>query len=60
MESKTTESKIMCPRCGGKKVVDGNCECNSEWRGSDGEDGWGDCRCEPEQVCPDCNGTGII
>jgi len=40
------ESKTICPRCNGKKTINGNCECNMEWRGSDGDDGWEDSNLE--------------
>lgn len=52
--------KNTCPECQGKKVVEGTCECNSEWRGNHGENGWDDCQCAPEQECLTCHGTGVV
>ncbi len=49
----------ICPTCKGKKILMGNCECNAEWRTYESDDG-DDCVCEPDQKCPDCNGTGVI
>lgn len=54
------ESKKICPTCNGKKIIQGNCECNMEWRGSERDDGWEDCICEPDRECPDCKGTGFV
>ena len=54
-----TEKKV-CPTCKGKKIILGNCECNSEWRKTDGEGDYDDCHCEPDQECPDCKGTGYV
>ncbi len=53
-------SKKVCPKCNGHKLIVGQCECNSEWRSSDDEDGFDDCRCEPDQECPVCKGTGKV
>lgn len=56
-----TEKKKICPTCHGKKTVEGNCQCSSEWRGSPqpgDNSGWDDCQCTPEQKCPTCCGTG--
>lgn len=50
----------LCPVCKGKKVIEGHCECNMEWRGSDGENGWQDCMCEPDHECPECHGKGFV
>lgn len=49
-----------CPKCKGKKIIQGHCECSAEWRGTDGEDGFNDCRCEPDVECPECKGKGVI
>jgi len=49
-----------CPECKGKKKVSGTCVCNMEWRGSKTADGFEDCQCEPERVCPLCGGTGFV
>ena len=54
------ESKKICPMCNGKKLVKGQCECDMEWRSSDGENNLEDCKCEPDQECPACKGTGFI
>lgn len=53
-------SEKVCPTCKGKKILVGNCECNAEWRTSDPDDRTDDCICEPDQKCPDCNGTGVV
>lgn len=50
----------ICPTCKGNKIIPGNCECNSEWRGTDQDDGFQDCQCEPDTECPDCTGKGYI
>lgn len=52
-----TEERTPCPTCQGKKVIEGVCEANSEWRGSS-EDMQDDVQCTPDQVCPTCNGKG--
>lgn len=54
------KSKITCTRCNGKKIIEGNCECNMEWRSSGDNDYWDDCKCDPDLECPDCKGTGFI
>nr|MBF0223370.1 ankyrin [Desulfobulbaceae bacterium] len=59
MKQKDTNT---CPVCHGEKVIEGICECNEEWRGtqrqSDNE--WDDCKCTPELGCTNCNGTGLV
>lgn len=52
-----TEERTPCPTCQGKKVIEGVCEANSEWRGSS-DDMQDDVQCTPDQVCPTCNGKG--
>ena len=54
------DTKKICPRCNGKKIIEGQCECNMEWRSSDGDGGLEDCQCEPEQECPLCKGVGVV
>ncbi|MFH2059208.1 MAG: ankyrin [Pseudomonadota bacterium] len=49
-----------CPDCKGKKMIVGNCECNNEWRTTDGDGNVDDCRCDPDQNCPTCKGTGVV
>ena len=56
----TQKTEKTCPTCQGKKVVAGTCECNMEWRGTQGENGWDDCQSSPEQECPTCGGTGVV
>ncbi len=58
----TSAEKEVCPVCRGKKVVDGNCECSMEWRGTGSPDGdeWQDCQCTPELECTNCRGTGYV
>jgi len=56
----TQKSKQVCPTCQGEKVVKGTCECNMEWRGSQIDDEWEDCRCMPELECPTCLGSGYV
>ncbi len=53
-------SQKICPTCNGKGILVGNCECNAEWRTNDPDERTDDCICEPDQKCPDCNGTGFI
>jgi len=55
-----TQENQTCPICQGKKVVAGTCECNSEWRGTQNGDDWEDCRCTPEEKCPECGGKGTV
>jgi hypothetical protein len=52
--------KKVCPECNGEKVIQGTCECNSEWRGSKVGEEWNDCQCVPQVVCPVCKGTGFV
>lgn len=52
------ENKKVCPTCQGKKVIEGVCEADSEWRGGPQEDDMEDVRCTPEQECPTCEGKG--
>ena len=52
--------KKVCPDCKGKKVIVGNCECNSEWRHQNEEGHVDDCICDPDQECATCNGTGYV
>jgi hypothetical protein len=54
------ENKKICPTCEGKKIIEGICECDMEWRGTKKEDEWDDCQCTPEQECPSCKGTGFV
>jgi RecJ-like exonuclease len=58
MTEKKTRKK--CPECGGKKIIPGVCECNVEWRGSQVDGEWNECKCTPDIPCPICNGTGFI
>ena len=53
-------SEKTCPTCKGQKIIVGNCECNAEWRSTDGENEFNDCRCEPDIECPGCKGKGYI
>jgi len=53
-------SEKVCPTCKGKKIIVGNCECDAEWRSADISDTADDCICEPDNKCPDCNGTGVV
>ncbi len=53
-------SQKTCPKCKGRKIIVGNCECNPEWRASDGDDHYDDCQCEPDIDCPQCQGTGVV
>lgn len=52
--------KTICPACDGKKVIEGICECNIEWRGTQSDNEWQDCQCTPEQECTTCHGTGVV
>ncbi len=52
--------KKTCPDCNGKKIIIGDCECNSEWRHFDDEESVDDCICNPDEDCQTCNGTGYI
>ena len=54
------EVKESCPLCHGKKTVEGVCQCSTEWRGTETDSGWEDCRCTPEQECPTCKGAGFL
>ncbi|MEN8135988.1 MAG: ankyrin [Thermodesulfobacteriota bacterium] len=55
-----SDDKKICPTCEGKKVVEGVCECNMEWRGTQQGDDWQDCQCTPELPCKACSGTGFV
>jgi hypothetical protein len=57
MEPKTENT---CPTCGGKKILEGVCECSQEWRGTQNDDVWDDCQCTPDQECTTCQGTGVV
>lgn len=52
------ETRKPCPTCQGKKVIEGICEADSEWRGGQLGDDAEDIRCTPEQNCPTCAGKG--
>ncbi|MBU0481763.1 MAG: ankyrin [Proteobacteria bacterium] len=54
------ERNRICPTCQGKKYLEGNCECNMEWRGNQKGDDWEDCRCTPKLECSACSGTGYL
>lgn len=56
----TDEKLIECPGCHGKKTVAGNCVCDMEWRGSQKGESWDDCLCAEEEICPTCNGSGLV
>ena len=57
MEQKKKET---CSACQGKKIIEGVCECNTEWRGNQNDNEWEDCQCTPDQECPECQGKGYI
>jgi RecJ-like exonuclease len=57
---KMTSQEKTCPTCQGKKFIYGQCECNAEWRGTDGDEKVDDCICEPDLECPECKGKGYI
>ncbi len=52
--------KKPCPTCQGKKIIVGNCECNSEWRTTDADGTVDDCICDPDTDCQTCGGKGYI
>ena len=52
--------KQNCPQCKGNKTIEGTCECNMEWRGTQMDDTWEDCRCTPDIKCPTCGGKGYL
>jgi len=54
------KKKEKCPQCDGRKVIPGVCVCDSEWRGTQVGDDWGDCKCAREQLCPTCGGAGYV
>lgn len=54
------DKRKVCPECGGKKVIDGACVCDMEWRGTEREGEWEDCHCAPEKSCPTCMGRGFV
>ncbi len=49
-----------CPMCRGEKTLPGTCVCDSEWRGTQTEEDWNDCQCNPDIECTLCHGTGFI
>ncbi len=51
-----TAQKDVCPTCMGKKVIEGRCEANSEWKGKN-DDGQ---VCTPDNTCPTCKGKGYV
>jgi hypothetical protein len=55
-----SNSNTPCQTCNGSKVIAGQCECDSEWRGTSSDDEWEDCQCTPEVTCPTCNGKGTV
>jgi len=54
------KSRKVCPRCKGEKVAEGDCVCNSEWRGTQITDNMDDCQCNAPEECPVCLGTGFV
>lgn len=56
----TEKEKKICPECEGRKVVEGVCTCDMEWRGTQSGDDWEDCQCSQEVKCPLCNGKGYV
>lgn len=54
------QEKKTCPTCQGEKVVEGECQCSSEWSGTHVGDEWQDCQCTPKQECPTCRGEGYV
>ena len=56
----TQNNQTVCPTCNGNKILEGNCECSMEWRGTQVGDEWEDCQCTPDQPCPTCSGTGYV
>lgn len=54
------QKKKVCPACNGEKVIEGKCECSSEWRGNQAGEEWQDCECTPTIPCPTCKGTGFV
>ena len=54
------KGRKVCPECLGKKIVQGACVCNSEWRGTEIDGVWNDCQCNREETCPICLGTGYV
>ncbi|OGQ98686.1 MAG: hypothetical protein A2521_05370 [Deltaproteobacteria bacterium RIFOXYD12_FULL_57_12] len=55
----SSRSKV-CPESQGRKLVPGTCECNMEWRGTEVNGEWVDCRCARETACSRCQGTGFV
>jgi hypothetical protein len=49
----------ICPLCNGEKTIQGICTCDMEWRGTQQETEWDDCKCTPTRTCGKCNGTGL-
>jgi hypothetical protein len=55
-----TEKKKPCPTCQGEKFIEGECQCSSEWRGSQIGDEFQECQCTPKLECPTCHGSGYV
>ena len=54
------ETNKICPECNGEKTVAGRCVCDMEWRGSQKDESWEDCKCTEKETCPVCRGTGSV
>ncbi len=57
---RNSQGERVCPLCKGEKTIAGTCTCDMEWRGTQGESEWSDCKCTPSEVCPTCDGTGVV
>jgi hypothetical protein len=59
-KEKSGRGERICPLCKGEKTVAGTCTCDMEWRGTQLGEEWNDCKCTPDEKCPNCNGTGVV